>query len=117
VEPTVQTDRTVPNNKPDSIMSDNKQETYTIIEVTITGDRNVIKRETEKILKHNDLTIEIEVMWNVKVKVIPVIIGATGIISKSLKQYLSNIPGKQKIKKQQKLAIFGAAHKLWQVLM
>ena len=32
-------------------------------------------------------------MWNEKAKVIPVIIGATGTISKSLRQYLSNIPG------------------------
>jgi hypothetical protein len=47
----VQTDKTVPNNKPESIMSDNKQETCTIMKVAITGDRNVIKREAEKILK------------------------------------------------------------------
>ena len=31
-------------------------------------------------------------MWNVKAKVIPVIKGATGSISKSLRQYLSNVP-------------------------
>jgi hypothetical protein len=36
-------------------------------------------------------------MWNMKAKVIPVIKGATGTISKSLRQYLSNIPGKQEI--------------------
>ena len=41
-------------------------------------------------------------MWNVKAKVIPVIIGATGTISKSLIQYLSNIPGKHEIKELQK---------------
>jgi hypothetical protein len=35
----------------------------------------VIKRETEKILKYEDLTIEIQRMGNVKTKVIPVIIG------------------------------------------
>jgi len=33
-------------------------------------------------------------MWNVKAKFVPVIIGATGTISKSLRKYLSNIPGK-----------------------
>jgi hypothetical protein len=34
-------------------------------------------------------------MWNAKAKVIPVITGATGTFSKSLRQYLSNITGKQ----------------------
>jgi hypothetical protein len=43
----------------------------------------VIQKEAEKILKYQDLTIEIQRMWNVKTRVIPVIIGATGNISKS----------------------------------
>ena len=34
-------------------------------------------------------------MWNVKTKVIPVIMGAIGTISKSLRKYVSNIPGKR----------------------
>ena len=38
----------------------------------------MIKKETEKILKHKNLTIEIQHMLNVKTKVIPIIIGATG---------------------------------------
>jgi len=59
------------------------------IDVAITGDRNVIKREAEKILKYKDLTIEIQHMWNVKAKVISVIIGATGTVSKSPRQYLN----------------------------
>ena len=41
-------------------------------------------------------------MWNVKAKVITVIIGATGSISESLRQYLSNIPGKHEINVLQK---------------
>jgi hypothetical protein len=53
-----------------------------LIDVAISGDRNVIKKEAEKVLKYKDLTIEIQLMWNVKTKVIPVIIGATGTISK-----------------------------------
>ena len=62
-----------------------------LIDVAISGDRNVIEKEAEKILKHKDLTIEIQRMWNVKTKVIPVIIGATGTISKSFRKYVSNI--------------------------
>ena len=57
-----------------------------LIDVAIPGDRNVIKKETEKILRYKDLIIEIQPMWNLKAKVIPVIISATGSISKSLRQ-------------------------------
>jgi len=47
-----------------------------LIDVAISGDRNVIKKEAEKILKYKDLIIEIQFMWNMKVKVIPVILTA-----------------------------------------
>jgi pectate lyase len=56
-------------------------------------------------------------MLKVKTKVIPVIIGATGTISKSLTKDLSNIPGKHDIKKLQNMAILGTAHILQEVLM
>ena len=56
-------------------------------------------------------------MWNVKTKVTPVIIGATGTISKSFRKYVSNIPGKHEVKELQKTAILGTAHILRKVLM
>jgi hypothetical protein len=40
----VQTDRTNLNNKPDIIMRDNEKGTCMLIDVTISGDRNVIKK-------------------------------------------------------------------------
>jgi hypothetical protein len=78
----VQTDRTTPNNKPDIIIRDNEQRTCILIDVAFSGDRNVIKKEAKNILKCKDLTLEIQRMWNVQTKVIPVIIDATGTISK-----------------------------------
>jgi hypothetical protein len=83
-----------------------------LIDVAISGDRNVIKKEAEKIL-----TIEIQPMWNVKTKVIPVIIEATGTISKSFRKYVSNIPRKREVKELQKTAILGTAHILRKVLV
>jgi hypothetical protein len=56
-------------------------------------------------------------MWNIKPKVIPVIIGATGTISKSFRKYRSNIPGNHEIKELHKTAILGTAHVLRKVLM
>jgi len=101
----VQTDRTIPINKPEITIRDNEKGTCMLIDVAISGDRNVIKKEAEKILKCKDLTIEIQRMWNLKTKVIPVTRGATGIISKSFRKYMSNIPGKHEVKELQKTAI------------
>ena len=69
-----------------------------LIDVAILGDRNVIKKEADKILKYKDLAVEIQRMWNVKTRVIPAIIGATGTVSKSFRKYVSNIPGKHEVK-------------------
>ena len=55
-------------------------------------------------------------MCNVKTKVIPVIIGATGTISKSFRKYVSHIPENHEVKKLQKTAILGTAHILRKVL-
>ena len=76
------------------------------------------RKELRTILKYKDLIIEIKRMWNVEATVIPVIIGATGTISKSLRLYLSNISGKHENKElKKKIAILGTAHILREVLM
>jgi hypothetical protein len=87
-----------------------------LIDVAISGDRNMIKKEVEKILKYKDLTIEIKRMWKVKTRVIPVIIGATGTISKSFTKYTSNTPGNHEAKELQKTVILCTAHILRKVL-
>jgi hypothetical protein len=110
----VQNDRTINNNKPDIIIRE--KGTCMLIDVAISGDRNVIKKEAEKILKYKDLTIGIQRMWNVKPKVIPAIIGGTGTISKSFRKHVSNIPGNHEVKEIQETAILGTAHILRKVL-
>ena len=69
-----------------------------------------------KILKYKDLTIDIQHMWNVKTRVIPVIIRATGTTSKSFRKCVSDIPGNHDVKELQKTAILGTAHILRKVL-
>jgi hypothetical protein len=49
-------------------------------------------------LKYKDLTIETQHMRNVKARVISVITGRTGTISKSSRKYLNYIPRKHNIK-------------------
>jgi hypothetical protein len=68
--------------------------TCLFIDVAIPSDRNVIQKEAEKKLKYKTLlSIETQRIRNMKCYVIPVIIGSTGIVTKSLKirkQYQDN---------------------------
>jgi hypothetical protein len=51
-----------------------------LIDVVISWDGNIIRKEAEKRLKYTNLSTEIQRMWNMKSFVIPVIIGPTGIV-------------------------------------
>jgi hypothetical protein len=53
-------------------------------------------------------------MWNIKCTIIAVIIGATGIVTKTLRKKLAT-PGKHLIDSLQKTAICGTAHIIWKV--
>jgi hypothetical protein len=55
-------------------------------------------------------------MWNVKTRVLPVIIEATGTISESFRKYVSSIPGNHEVRELQKTAILRTAHILRKVL-
>ena len=56
---------------------------------------------------NKDLTTEIQHMWNVKTKAIPIIIGANGTISMTFRKYVSNTTGNHEVKELQETAIFG----------
>jgi hypothetical protein len=64
--------------------------------VAIPADRNVVQKEAENKLKYKSLCIEIQ-PWNLKCMIIPVIIGATGVVTRSLRKNLEAVPGKHSI--------------------
>jgi hypothetical protein len=66
----VQTDRTIANNNSDIVIRDNEKGMCMLIYVVITGERNLINIEAEKVLKCKGLTVEIRRMWNVQAEVI-----------------------------------------------
>jgi hypothetical protein len=80
----------------------NKDKTCLLIDVAIPSDKNIIQKEADTKLKYKSLSIEIQRVLNMKCFVIPVIIGATGIVSKSLQKYLETIPGQHSIDSLQK---------------
>ena len=54
--------------------------TCILFDLAVSEYRNVMKKEDDSILKHKDLTIETQNMWNTKTKTIPVITGTIGTI-------------------------------------
>ena len=57
MELAVQTDRTVPNNQLDIKVRDNEKGARVLKDAAISGVRNVIKKEAERILKYEVLTV------------------------------------------------------------
>jgi hypothetical protein len=55
-------------------------------------------------------------MWNLKCKFIPLITGATGIVTKGLRKTLVAIPGKHSTDSVQKTAELGTSHIIRRVL-
>ena len=110
------THREVTANRPDIIIKNTKEKTCTIIDVAIPADRNVVQKEAEKKLKYKSLCIEIQEMWNLKCMIIPVIIGATRIVTRSLRKNLEAVPGKHSIDSLQKTVILGRSHIIRKVL-
>ena len=112
----VHTDREVTANRPDIIIKNKKEKTCTLIDVAIPADRNAVQKEAEKKLKHKRLCIEIKRMWNLKCTIIPVIIGSTGIVTRSLRKNLEAVPGRHSIDSLKKTAILGTSHIIRKVL-
>ena len=104
------TDRHAPCNKPDIVIQEKKSDRCQIIDVAIPSDYTIQKKATEKMSKYVDLQIECQRLWNKKVEVIPVNIGATGIVDKNIKKYVGIIPGHHNIHSPQRSAILGTAY-------
>ena len=67
-------------------------------------------------MKYKDLQIEISRMWNVKTKVVAVVVGVLGTMSDNFRKEIESIPGKPSTEDVQNIALNGAAHILRKVL-
>jgi hypothetical protein len=65
--------------------------------VAIPADRNGTRREAENEIKYKSLCAEIQGMWNMKCVIIPLVIGATGMVTKCLRKNLEAMPGKRSV--------------------
>ena len=87
------------------------------MDIAVPGDSNVLQKETEKYEKYQDLAREIKRIWKSRTKVMPVVVGALGSVSKKLAGHLEQIGIKNRTKRcKLKSALLGSAHILRKVL-
>ena len=85
--------------------------------IAVLGDARIAEKEKEKIeKKYQDLGTEITRLWNTKAYVVPVVVGALGIIPKNLKQHLETIGVTIKVEVLQKAALLVTGKLLRKVL-
>ena len=66
-----------------------------IIDVCVPNDYGMGRQEREKVVKYQDLKNDMADTYNLQpVDIIPVVIGATGLMKTNLQKYLQLIPGK-----------------------
>ena len=90
----IHTDRTIQENKPDISIKNHKEKAYKLIDFTFPMDINNSAKEFEKLSKYKDLQIAVERMWQLKISIIPIVVGALGLVKKGTAKHLEKIPGK-----------------------
>jgi hypothetical protein len=106
------TDREVTANSPDIIIKNQKRENMHTLRCDNTCRQKCCAKESGK----EEFCIEIQRMWNLKCTIIPIITGATGIVTRSLRKNLEAVPGKDSTVSLQKTAILGTSHIIQKVL-
>ena len=87
----IQTDHVIEAWRPDLVVVDKKERSCKIIAFAVPGDRRIEEKEKDKIEKYQDLGRELQKIWNVKVKIIPLVVGSLGAIPKQFGNRLKQI--------------------------
>lgn len=112
----IQTDHVIEARRPDLVIVNKKERFCQIIDFAVPFDSRVNFKETEKIEKYQDLARELQKLWNMRVKVIPIVIGALGTTPKKLDKRLNDLGVKCPVKDLQKTVILNSARILRKVL-
>ena len=87
----IQTDHAIEAWRPDLGLVDKKERICKIIGFAVPGDSRIKEKEKDKIEKYQDLRRELQKIWNVKVKIIPLVVGSLGAIPKQFGNRLKQI--------------------------
>ena len=82
----IQTDHLIPARRPDK-----KKGICKIVDFAVPADHRINLKKSEKKDKYLDLARELKKLWNMKVTIVPIVIGALGTITKGLSKGLEDL--------------------------
>ena len=89
----IQTDHLIPARRSDLIITNKKKENLQNCRLCSSGgaQHKIKQKESEKKDKYLDLARELKKLWNMKVTIVPIVIGALGTITKGLLKGLEHL--------------------------
>ena len=105
------------HNRPDMMIVDRRSKEWFMIDFAVPFDANVVEKEKDKVLRYTDLAAEVARMNAVKVVVVPIVVGALGVVSKDLLGWLKVLGVGDVVGGLQTAAVIGTAAILRKVLV
>ena len=96
--------------------NNNKKKIYKIVDFAVLADHRIILKESEKKDKYLDLARELKKLWNMKVTIVPIVIGALDTITKGLLKGLEDLEVGGRVETIQTTALLRTARILRRVL-
>ena len=112
----IQTDHVIETWRPDLIVVGKKERSCKIIDFAVPGDSRTEEKEKDKLEKYQELERELQKIWNVKVKIIPLVVGSLHAIPKQFGNRLKQISITVGTAQVQKTVLLGTARILRKVL-
>ena len=112
----IHTDKMISANRPDIIIKYKEEKQCILIDMSVPCDANITTKEFEKKSKYKNLEIEIQRMWQMKTKVVPIVVGALGTVTKDFESCVKLLPETISSNEIQKIALLGTAHILRKIL-
>ena len=112
----IQTGHVIEAQRPDLVAVDKKERSCKIIDFAVPGDSRIEEKEKDKIEKYQELGRELQKIWNVEVKIIPLVVGSLGAIPKQFGYRLKQISTTAGTAQVQKTVLLGTARILRKVL-
>ena len=87
----IHTDHLISARRPDLIIINKKKRTCKIVDFAVPADHRMKLKECEKKDKYLDLARKLKKLWNIKVTIIPIVIGTFGTVTKGLLKGLEDL--------------------------